>query len=276
VYPVKVLDLIGKEEVTGFPIVPTISSILLQMDLTKWDLSSLRYITNTAATLPTDHILKLRKLVPHAKIYSMYGLTECKRVSYLPPNQIDIRPTSVGRGMSNEEVYILDDQGNRVGPGVIGELVIRGSNVMKGYWENPEETDKVLKPGPFPWEKVLHSGDLFRTDEEGYLYFVGRKDDIIKCRGEKVAPKEVEEVLYSLPGVAQAAVVGVPDETLGEAIMAVIVLQAGVQLTAAEVLRHCSAHLEDFMVPKFVEFRGDLPTTSSGKIAKRQLFGDGA
>jgi long-chain acyl-CoA synthetase len=256
--------------------VPTISSILLQLDLTKWDLTSLKYITNTAAALPTDHIMKLRKLVPHAKIYSMYGLTECKRVSYLPPDQIDIRPTSVGRGMPNEEVYILDDQGKRAGPGVTGELVIRGSNVMKGYWENPAATEKVLTPGPFPGEKVLHSGDLFRADEEGYLYFVGRKDDIIKCRGEKVAPKEVEEVLYSLPGVAHAAVVGIPDETLGQAILAVIVPQPGVQLTAAKVLRHCSDHLEDFMVPQRVEFREQLPMTSTGKIAKLELSGEGA
>lgn len=270
-YPAKALDLIGREKVTGLPIVPTISSILLQMDLAKWDLSSLRYITNTAAALPSDHIVKLRKLIPHAKIYSMYGLTECKRVSYLPPEQIDIRPTSVGRGMPNEEVYIVDDEGNRVGPGSIGELVIRGSNVMKGYWEKPAETDAVLKPGPFPGEKVLYSGDLFKSDEEGYLYFVGRKDDIIKSRGEKVAPKEVEEVLYSLPGVAEAAVVGIPDATLGQAVVAIIVPQAGVRLTHAEVLRHCASHLEDFMVPKIVEFREEFPKTSSGKIAKREL-----
>ena len=170
-YPHVVLKTILDEGVTGFPIVPTISALLLQMDLAKYDLSTLRYITNTAASLPVEHIRKLRSIFPNVKIFSMYGLTECKRVSYLPPDQIDIRPGSVGRGMPNEEVYVVDAAGNRVGPGVVGELVIRGSNVMKGYWEQPEDTDKCLRPGPIAGEKVLYSGDLFRTDEEGFLYF---------------------------------------------------------------------------------------------------------
>ena len=148
IYSAAVLDRLVRGKVTGFPIVPTISAILLQINLEKWDFSSLRYITNTAAALPTEHILKLRKLFPHVKIYSMYGLTECKRVSYLPPDQLDVRPSSVGRGMPNEEVYIVDEQGRRVEPGRVGELVIRGSNVMNGYWEMPEETDRVLRPGP--------------------------------------------------------------------------------------------------------------------------------
>ncbi|MBI2816962.1 MAG: AMP-binding protein [Acidobacteria bacterium] len=270
-YPAAVLDRIAREKVTGLPIVPTISAMLLQMELAKWDLSSVRYITNTGAALPLDHILKLRKLFPRAKIYSMYGLTECKRVSYLPPDQIDIRPTSVGKGMPNEEVYIVDEHGDRVGPGVVGELVIRGSNVMKGYWNMPEETDKVLKPGLFPWERVLYSGDLFRSDEEGYLYWVGRRDDIIKSRGQKVSPREIEDVLYSLPGVAEAAVVGIPDQILGSAIKAFIVPQQGVRLAEEDVLRHCSQHLEDFMLPGSVEFRDQMPKTSTGKIAKREL-----
>jgi acyl-CoA synthetase (AMP-forming)/AMP-acid ligase II len=201
----------------------------------------------------------------------MYGLTECKRVSYLPPAQIDIRPTSVGRGMPNEEVYVVDDQGRRVGPGVVGELVVRGANVMKGYWELPEETSRMLKPGPLPGEMVLHTGDLFRTDEEGYLYFVGRKDDIIKTRGEKVSPREVEEVLHRLDGVAEAAVIGIPHEVLGQAIKAVLRLHPGAELTRHDVLRHCSAHLEDFMVPQVVEFRDVMPQTTTGKVAKREL-----
>src|SRR5207247_7972159 len=153
--------------------------------------SSLRYVTNTAAALPTHHIHQLRNLFPHAKLYSMYGLTECKRVSYLPPDQLDQRPTSVGRGMPNEEVYIVDDSGRRVGPKVIGELVVRGSNVMKGYWESPEATSKVLRPGPLPGDNVLYTGDLFKMDEEDLLYLVDGKDEIINTTGEKVRPKEV-------------------------------------------------------------------------------------
>jgi acyl-CoA synthetase (AMP-forming)/AMP-acid ligase II len=259
------------ERVTGFPLVPTISALLLQMDLGKYDLSSLRYVTNTAAALPTAHILELRQRLPHVRLYSMYGLTECKRVSYLPPEQIDRRPTSVGRGMPNEEVYVIDEQGNRLVSG-IGELVIRGSNVMKGYWELPEETARMLRPGPLPGEMVLHSGDLFRMDEEGYLYFVGRKDDIIKTRGEKVSPREVENVLYELAGVAEAAVVGVPDAVLGQAVKAVLTLRDGATLGEQDVLRHCSRRLENFMVPKLVEFREAMPKTSTGKIDKKTLY----
>ncbi len=268
-YPHTVIETIIREKVTGLPIVPTISAVLLQFNLSPYRFPDLRYISNTAAALPTHHILRLRELFPQVKIYSMYGLTECKRVSYLPPDQINIRPTSVGRGMPNEEVYIVDDKGQRVPPNVVGELVVRGANVMKGYWELPDETDKKLRPGPFPNEKVLYTGDLFRMDEEGYLYFFGRKDDIIKTRGEKVSPKEIEDVLYSLPGIAEAAVIGVPDEVLGQAIRAVVTLRDGVQFTEKEVLRHCAERLESFMVPQSVIFMTSLPKTDSGKINKR-------
>lgn len=269
-YPHAVLETVVAEQVTGLPIVPTMSAILLQMDLAQYDLSRVRYITNTAAALPTRHIVDLRQRLPHVKIYSMYGLTECKRVSYLPPDELDARPSSVGRGMPNEEVYVVDEAGQRLASGV-GELVIRGSNVMKGYWEQPEETACRLKPGPLPGEQVLHSGDLFRMDEDGYLYFLGRKDDIIKSRGEKVSPREVENVLYELSAVAEAAVVGVEDAVLGQAIKAVLTLKDGAALIERDVLAHCAARLENFMVPKLVEFRASLPKTTTGKIDKKTL-----
>ncbi len=270
-YPYQVIDVLIREGVTGFPIVPTISAVLLQLDLSRVRFPELRYITNTAAALPTEHIRRLRDLFPKVRLYSMYGLTECKRVSYLPPEQLDIRPTSVGRGMPNEEVYIVDDNGRKVGPDVVGELVVRGSNVMKGYWELPEETAKMLKPGPLPNEMALYTGDLFRTDDEGYLYFVGRKDDIIKTRGEKVSPREVEDVLHAIPGVAEAAVIGIPDEILGEAIRAVVAPCEGAHLTAMDVLQYCAAHLEDYSTPKSVVFVSSLPKTSSGKISRREV-----
>ena len=271
-YPFAVIETMLRERVTGLPLVPTISSLLLQMDLRKYDFPHLRYITNTAAALPLEHIRQLRAVFPHAKLFSMYGLTECKRVSYLPPDQIDVRPRSVGRAMPNEEVYIVDDSGHRLGPGETGELVVRGANVMKGYWELPTETSKMLRDGGFPWpEKVLYTGDLFTTDEEGYLYWVGRRDDIIKTRGEKVSPREVEEVLYSIPQVSDAAVVGIPDPLLGHAIKAFVSLRPGATLSEQDVLRHCKERLEDFMVPKSVEIRSALPSTSTGKISKRAL-----
>ena len=163
------------------------------------------------------------------------------------------------------------DGGWRVGPGVVGELVIRGAHVMKGYWENPEETANRLKPGENPWEMVLHTGDLFRTDDDGYFYFVSRMDDIIKSRGEKVPPKEVENVIYGLEGVKEVAVIGVPDPILGMAIKAVIVPAEGAILSDREVIAHCMRNLEDYMVPKQVEFRQELPKTDSGKIRRTQI-----
>jgi acyl-CoA ligase (AMP-forming) (exosortase A-associated) len=268
-YPYVIVDLMLKEKVTGFPGVPTIFAILLQLeDLKKQNFDSLRYISNTAAALPVAFIKKIRETFPKAKLYSMYGLTECKRVSYLPPEELDRRPNSIGKGMPNEEVYIVNESGQKVETGEVGELVVRGSNVMLGYWELPEETAKVLKPGPLPLERVLHTGDLFRMDEEGFLYFVGRKDDIIKCRGEKVSPKEIENVLYNLEGVLEAAVVGVPDEILGQAIKGFVVLKEGIILSENDILRYCQKNLEDFMVPKYLELVETLPKTESGKIRK--------
>ena len=271
-YPYQVVDTMIKEKVTGFPGVPTIFALLLRFkDIDKYDLSSLRYITNTAAALPVSHIKMLRELFPQARLYSMYGLTECKRVSYLPPGDLDRKPSSIGKGMPNEDIYIVNEKGEKVGPDEVGELVVRGPNVMLGYWEMPEETAKCLRPGKYPGERVLYTGDLFRTDEDGYLYFVARKDDIIKCKGEKVSPKEIENALYSLEGILEAAVVGVPDEIFGQAVKAYAVLEEGSRLTEKDILRHCSQHLENFMIPKYIEIMQSLPKTMSGKISKKEL-----
>ena len=271
-YPYVVIDKIIKGKVTGFPIVPTILAIILQLkNLKKYNFEHLRYLTNTGAALPVNHIKALRDIFPHVKIYSMYGLTECKRVSYLPPEEIDKRPTSVGKGMPNEEVYIVNEKGERVCPDVVGELVVRGANVMRGYWKSPEESDQVLKPGLYPGEKVLYTGDLFKVDEEGYLYFVARKDDLIKTRGERVSPKELENVLHEIDGVAEAAVIGVPDEILGKAIKVFIVTNDGKDLTEKEVIKYCQDNLESFMVPKYIEFVNSFKKTSSGKIDKKVL-----
>jgi amino acid adenylation domain-containing protein len=270
-FPAVLLALIEKERVTGFPGVPTIFSLLVRNDLTGFDLSSLRYLTNTAAALPTSHILEIRRKFPHARLFSMYGLTETKRTLYLPPEELDRRPGSVGIPIPGTEAWVEDDSGQRLGPGQVGELVVRGRHVMRGYWEAPEATAKRFRPGPIPGERLCYTGDLFRQDEAGFFYFVSRMDDIIKSRGEKVAPKEVENVLYELPGVLAAAIVGVDDPVLGQAVKAILVLREGTQLTAGKVIRHCRARLEDFMVPKIVEFRDSLPTTPSGKIAKRGL-----
>ena len=270
-YPAAVLRRIEREQVTGLPGVPTLFAMLLRLDLSRFDLASLRYLTNTAAALPVEHIRQLREAFPWTRLYSMYGLTETKRTLYLPPEELDARPGSVGVPIPGTEAWIEDEAGNRLGAGEVGELVVRGSHVMQGYWADPEETAKRFRTARYPAERLVYTGDLFTQDEEGFFYFVARRDDIIKSRGEKVAPKEVEGVLYRLPGVVEAAVVGVPDQLLGSAIKAFVVCGDGYGLTERDVLRHCARYLEDFMVPKYVEFRDALPKTASGKIRAAAL-----
>ena len=268
-FPAQVLRRMEEERVTGFPGVPTIFAMLSELrNLRDYDLTSIRYVTNTAAALPVKHITMLQGMFPAARIYSMYGLTECKRCTYLPPQDLARKPASVGIAIPNTEMWIVDEAGNKVGPGVVGQLVIRGATVMKGYWEKPEATAKKLKPGPLPGEQVLYTGDYCRMDEEGYLYFVGRMDDVIKSRGEKVAPKEVESALMDIPGVKEAAVIGVPDETLGHAVKAYVVLENGFVLPERELQKECQRRLENFMVPKYIVTVPSLPKTDTGKIKK--------
>ena len=274
VFPHHVLQRMKEEKATGFPIVPTIANILLRLkDLKKYDLSTLRYITNTAQKLPKKTIFGLTEAFPHVRIFSMYGLTECKRVSYLLPEKLKAKPESVGKAMPNTEAFIVDANGNRITKaGVVGELVVRGPNIMVGYWNNPQDTKKVIKPGMHPDDRWLYTGDLFTMDEDGDLFFFGRKDDMIKTAGEKVGPKEIENVLYDIEDVHEAAVIGVQDDMLGQAIKAVVALRKGSKLTEKEIILHCSKHLENFMVPKYVEIRQQLPKTSTGKISKKDLI----
>ena len=239
-YPHAVMKRFVEERVTGFAMVPTIAAILLQMDLTKYGLAGLRYVTNAGAAMPVPHTVALRNVLPWVQIYLMYGQTECIRTSFLPPEMIDTRPDSVGRGIPGTEVCVVDEDGRRAAPDVVGELIVRGDNVMQGYWELPEETEKTLRTEKWPGldqteqeqadANVLHTGDLFTSDADGFLQFVGRKDDIIKTRGEKVSPKEVEHVLHSHPDIAEAVVFGVPDAILGEAVHASVVLRNGCEL----------------------------------------------
>lgn len=244
------LKRVAIERVTGFPVVPTMLAMVLGMDdLAQYDLSCLRYITNTGAALPVDHIRRLQKLLPHGRIFSMFGLTECKRMGYLEPTELDRRPHSVGKAMPNCEVSIVDEDNREVGPGDVGELVVRGSNAMQGYWGDAEATARAYHAGPYPASRQLRSGDYFKRDDDGFLYFPGRKDDMIKTRGERVAPKEVENVICELSDVCEVAVVPVPDDVLGPAIKAFVVAGGG-NRDEKSVLRHCHNNLERFMIPK--------------------------
>lgn len=264
------LTRLAATRVTVLPVVPTMVALLVQHDLSRYDLGALRLVTNTAAVLPPVHIAALRRALPDVEIVSMYGLTETKRCLYLPPDLLDAHRASVGVAIPGTEVWLEDEHGNRLPDGAVGELVVRGGHVMAGYWNDAAATAARFRAGPLPGERVCMTGDLFRRDEHGLYYFVGRRDDILKCRGEKVAPREVETVLHALPGVLEAAVVGVPDAVLGQAIVAVVVRRND-ELTAADVLRHCRASLEDFKVPQRVEFVASLPKSPNGKVRRGDL-----
>jgi amino acid adenylation domain-containing protein len=271
-YPTEVLARVVNERVTGFPGVPTMFATMLGMKSTNaFDLSTVRYVTNTAAALPVKHVHALRELFPVARVFSMYGLTECKRCTYLPPDDLVRKPDSVGIAIPNTELWIVDEHDRRLGAGEVGQLVIRGATVMRGYWNKPEATARKLRPGPIPGEQVLYTGDLCRLDDEGYLYFVARMDDVIKSRGEKVPPKAVEAALLEIAGVREAAVIGVPDELLGQAIKAFVVLEPGTTLDPSTLQRECRARLESYMVPGEIVVRDALPKSANGKIQKTEL-----
>jgi long-chain acyl-CoA synthetase len=269
-FPAQTLKRVEEEQVTVFPGVPTVFATLLSTK-TRTPHPSVRRVTNTAAALPPSFHDGLHELFPNALIFRMYGLTECKRVSYLEPELVESKPTSVGRPIPGTEAFVLDEEGRPVQPGETGILYVRGPHVMAGYWRAPELTAEMLKEGPVPGERMLCTHDNFSIDEDGFLYFVGRTDDIIKTRGEKVSPIEVENALFSIEGLKEAAVLGFPDEILGEAIRAYVVLEDGASLGEAEIIAACRTKLESFMVPKEVVLLDELPKTQSGKVRKKGL-----
>jgi len=268
-FPPVVLETMRREKATGFALVPTIAAMLARNSEIP-GAQGLRYVTNAGAALPVPHVKALKSLLPNAKIYSMHGLTECIRTVYLHPDEIEQFPDSVGRAIPGVQIAVVGPDDHPVPPGVTGEMVVAGPTVMLGYWDDIDATNAAMRRGP-DGQTWLHSGDLFRTDEEGRCYFVARSDDIIKTRGEKVSPREVENVLHELPQVKHAVVVGVPDNYLGHVLKALIVPWEPDTLTTRDVLKHCAKRLEEYMVPKFVEFRDELPVTDSNKIIRRAL-----
>ncbi|MGZ4996453.1 MAG: class I adenylate-forming enzyme family protein [Methylobacter sp.] len=271
-YPAQIFNVLENEGVTVFPGVPTIFAMLLAAhERQPLCFAEVKRVTNTAAALPANFNTRLREIFPSADIYRMYGLTECKRVSYLPPEQIQQKPESVGIAIPGTEVMVLDADGQPVKPGEVGTLYVRGSHVMLGYWNQPEKTAHMLKPGSLPGERLLCTHDLFTVDEDGYLYFIGRTDDIIKSRGEKISPLEVETILYGILGIREAAVLGVPDPLLGQAVKAFVSVMEGSTLSEGQIKKLCGDKLEAFMVPKYVTFLPELPKSANGKTDKKAL-----
>ncbi len=257
---------------TVFPGVPTIYAMMIATNK-KSGLSFdfIKKVTNTAAALPSEFIPDLKKIFPAALIFKMYGLTECKRVCYLEPELVDVKPGSVGKAIPGTEVFLLSPDGKPVPPGEKGILHIRGPHVMLGYWNKEELSREMLRQGNLPGERILCSNDWFKMDDEGFLYFLGRNDDIIKTRGEKVSPLEIENVLYKIAGIKEAAVIGVPDEIMGEAIITFLTTHDQSRKSEKEIIRECMANLELFMVPQRVVFLSEMPKSSNSKIDKKEL-----
>jgi long-chain acyl-CoA synthetase len=269
-YPYEFISRIKEERVTGFAGNPTLFAILLRLSgIENEDLSSLRYITNAAAAMPVTFPPRLLKIFPTAKLYLMHGLTECLRTSYLPPGEVLTRTSSIGTGMRNVELWIQDANGRRLDHGETGELMVHGPTVMQGYWNDPTGTSRALIRGKNPWDNTLRTNDLFRVDGDGYFHFVARSDELIKSRGEKVSPVEVEDVLYGMEEILEVRVLGVPDAMLGYAVKAEIALKEGRSLTVQQIKAYCYKHLEDFKVPQVIEFVAAIPRTPAGKITRK-------
>lgn len=267
--------LIPSHEITVLAAVPTLWQ---QLAAQSWlaELDTLRVLTNSGGRLPLPVINRLRTALPQAQLFLMYGLTEAFRSTFLPPAELDRRPDSIGKAIPNAEVMVLRPDGTPCAPHEPGELVHRGPTVTLGYWNDAERTAERYRPIPsracgLPHpERAVWSGDRVRMDEEGFLYFIGRDDDMIKTSGYRISPTEIEDVLYASGLVREAAAIGVEDDILGQRILAVVVPESG-HLDPDPLLRHCRAHLPVYMVPATVEMVAALPLTPNGKVDRRRL-----
>lgn len=266
-YPNVILQQMVDHEVTGFSGVPSTFAILLNRSaIASFSFPRLRYLTQAGSAMSQDLARRLKQVFPTADIFIMYGQTEAgARLAYLDPAELERRPGSIGKGIPGVELTLRDAAGNLVQAGEIGEIVARGENIMAGYWNRPEETREVLR------FECLWTGDLARMDEDGYLYIVSRKSDLIKSGSHRIGPKEIEDVLEEHPAVHEAAVVGIPDEILDEHIRACVVLQPNSYCCEKDLQIHCRKRLPQFKVPHEMVFLTDLPKTSSGKIIKTEL-----
>jgi acyl-CoA synthetase (AMP-forming)/AMP-acid ligase II len=268
-YPNVVFDRIVEEGVTGLAGVPSTFAIMLnKSNIRNYRFTKLRYVTQAGGAMPPKHTRELSEVLPNVRIYIMYGQTEATaRLTYLDPGEIQSRPGSIGKSIPGVEIELVNDRSMPAGVGEEGEIVARGQNVMAGYWNNPAGTEEVLRDGK------LYTGDLAKRDEEGYLYIVSRRSDMIKSGAHRISPKEIEEVILELDEVHEVSVVGIHDDILGETIRAVVVLKDGRELDAKKVQRHCQMKIATFKIPKEVIFSGELPKTSSGKV-RRYLLKD--
>ncbi|MDK2125946.1 acyl-CoA ligase (AMP-forming), exosortase A system-associated [Parachitinimonas caeni] len=274
----EVVTVMAKEKVTGLTGVPPLWMQLAQIEWPAEAAASLRYFANTGGKMPRPTLDALRAKAPTAKPYLMYGLTEAFRSTYLPPEEVDRRPDSIGKAIPNAEILVLDDDGQPCGPNQPGELVHRGPLVSLGYWNDVAKTAERFKPLPgregglvLP-EMAVFSGDTVRMDEDGFLYFVSRRDEMIKTSGYRVSPTEIEEILYATQVVAEVAAFGIEHATLGQAIAVVAWPKADAEVTVASLQALCRQRLPAYMVPSRIELVTEaLPRNPNGKIDRKLL-----
>ncbi len=271
-YPQEALDTLEREGATGFSGVPSTFAILLnKSNIATRRLASLRYVTQAGGAMAPELTRRLLAALPGKKIFVMYGATEASaRLSYLDPSDLQRKIGSIGKAIPNVELRVLRDDGAEAAVGEIGEIVARGSNLMEGYWNDPEETAAVLDRHGY------HTGDLGRRDEEGFLFVVGRKREMIKSGAHRISPKEIEEALVEHPAVHEAAVIGVEDEILGEAIAAYVTLRPGQEGDLAAILAWCRERLPSYKVPGVLNMLAGIPEEHVGEDRQAGAAGFGA
>jgi acyl-CoA ligase (AMP-forming) (exosortase A-associated) len=280
--PRDVLKALEREKVTGLTAVPPLYIQLTQMEWPETITEHLRYFANTGGRMPRETLGALRQRLPKSKPFLMYGLTEAFRSTYLPPEEVDRRPDSIGKAIPNAEILVLREDGTPCAPNEPGELVHRGALVGMCYWNDPDKTAERYKPLPvhapgreaglvLP-EIAVFSGDTVRMDEEGFLYFIGRRDEMMKTSGYRVSPTEVEEILYATKLVGECVAFGVDDDRLGQAIQVIVTPPAGGTVDVAALLGECRARMPAYMVPAGIDVReGPLPRNPNGKIDRKTL-----
>lgn len=266
-FPPLLLEALTASRATGFYGVPSTYALLLEhLDTRRHDLAALRYLAQAGGAMSPALQQRLCAALPAARLYVMYGQTEAtSRLSWLPPEQREARPGSVGLPIPGVQLRIAREDGSEAHPDEHGEVLARGANVMRGYWNAPQATAEVLRDG---W---LHTGDIGRLDADGYLYLAGRMDDVIKSAAHRIHPQDIEEVIAEMAGVREVAVVGLPDPMLGQKIKAYLVAPALEAAGAAPIKAHCRQRMAAYKIPREIEFVASLPRTASGKVRRAAL-----
>jgi acyl-CoA synthetase (AMP-forming)/AMP-acid ligase II len=278
--PADICRTLVANEITAMAAVPPLWIQLLQRTspFSRMSFPHLRYITNTGGKLPADAVRQLRRLLPHVRVYLMYGLSEAFRSTYLSPDEVDKRPDSIGKAIPESEILIVSSDGRQCQPGEVGELVHCGPTVALGYWNDAEATSKVFRHHPFDpsraSERVVYSGDLIKSDEEGFLYYVGRRDQLIKSHGYRISPTEVEEIVFETGCVKEVVARGEPDPVAGEVVVVHCVPRDPGTFSTQVVLDHCRREMPRYMVPRRIHVHESFPRTASGKIDRQSIGHD--